>query len=206
MIQVDEQIFHWLVHASTLDLEGGSRFQPDKYKEVDSSTRSVYALPDITGKKHFEFVYLFYFATLFVAFTWGVSLIQGLQMNGYCMYIYIWMCYWWVQMCFIHCLITIRFDVFIVTLTSSRPNFADLRVPTTFTRLGMGVHVEMEGKVKTRSWIDGQIIVGTTLPETNGKSSENGWLEDDSFLLGRPIFSGDMLVSGRVIYTNDNKL
>ena len=106
-------------------------------------------------------------------------------------------------MCFIHCLTTIRFDVFIVTLTSSRPNFADLRVPTTFTRLGMGVHVEMEGKVKTRSWIDGQIIVGTTLAETNGKSSENGWLEDDSFLLGRPIFSGDMLVSGRVIYTND---
>ena len=49
----------------------------------------------------------------------------------------IWMCYWWVQMCFIHCLITIRFDVFIVTLTSPRPNFADLRVPTTFTRLGM---------------------------------------------------------------------
>ena len=40
-------------------------------------------------KKHFEFVYLFYFATLFLLHLLEVSLIQGLQMNGYCMYIYI---------------------------------------------------------------------------------------------------------------------
>ena len=33
-------------------------------------------------------------------------------------------------------------------------------------------------------------------PETNIFAPENGWLEDDPFLLGkRPIFRGDMLVS-----------
>ena len=39
-----------------------------------------------------------------------------------------------------------------------------------------------------------------TLPETNSKfAPKNGWLEYDPFLLGsRPIFRGEMLVSGRV--------
>ena len=38
-----------------------------------------------------------------------------------------------------------------------------------------------------------------TLPETNVFAPENGWLEDDPFLLGRPIFRCELLVSGRVI-------
>ena len=29
------------------------------------------------------------------------------------------------------------------------------------------------------------------------KAPENGWLEYDPFLLGRPIFKGELLVSGR---------
>ncbi len=39
-----------------------------------------------------------------------------------------------------------------------------------------------------------------TLPETNSKrnSPGNGWLEDDRFFLGWPIFKGELLVSGRV--------
>ena len=37
-----------------------------------------------------------------------------------------------------------------------------------------------------------------TLPETNIFAPKNGWLEYDSFLLGRPIFRGEVLVSGRV--------
>ena len=36
-----------------------------------------------------------------------------------------------------------------------------------------------------------------TLPETN-IAPENGWLEDDPFLLAVGPFSGDMLVSGSV--------
>ena len=31
---------------------------------------------------------------------------------------------------------------------------------------------------------------------------ENWWLEDDPFLLGRPIFRGELLVSGRVCSPN----
>ena len=39
-----------------------------------------------------------------------------------------------------------------------------------------------------------------TLPETNSEFTlKNGWLEDDPFLLGRPIFRGELLVSGRVV-------
>ena len=42
-----------------------------------------------------------------------------------------------------------------------------------------------------------------TLPETNSKfAPENGWLEDDCFLLGRPISVAKMLVSGRVDIDN----
>ena len=38
-----------------------------------------------------------------------------------------------------------------------------------------------------------------TLPETNSEfTPENGWLEYDRFLLGPGLFSGAMLVSGRV--------
>ena len=36
-----------------------------------------------------------------------------------------------------------------------------------------------------------------TLPETN-IAPENGWLEYDRFLLGWPIFRGELLVSGRL--------
>ena len=38
----------------------------------------------------------------------------------------------------------------------------------------------------------------TTLPETNELPLGNGWLEYDRFLLGWPIFRGELLVSGRV--------
>ena len=38
-----------------------------------------------------------------------------------------------------------------------------------------------------------------TIPEAN-LAPENGWLEDDRFLLGFVLFSGVMLVSGRVTY------
>ena len=35
------------------------------------------------------------------------------------------------------------------------------------------------------------IIIHTTLPETNSKfAPENGWLEDDAFLLGPGLLSG----------------
>ena len=37
-----------------------------------------------------------------------------------------------------------------------------------------------------------------TLPETNIFATENGWLEYDRFLLGWPIFRGELLVSGSV--------
>ncbi len=44
-------------------------------------------------------------------------------------------------------------------------------------------------------------VVKGTLPETN-ISPENGWLEDDRFLLGPGLFSGvnSLLVSGRVTH------
>ena len=43
------------------------------------------------------------------------------------------------------------------------------------------------------------LCLNITLPETNSKfTPENGWLEYDSFLLGWPIFRGELLVSGRV--------
>ena len=32
------------------------------------------------------------------------------------------------------------------------------------------------------------------------KAPENGWLEYDPFLLGRPIFRGEPLVSGRIFF------
>ena len=37
-----------------------------------------------------------------------------------------------------------------------------------------------------------------TLPETNIFAPENGWLEDDPFLLRRLLGSCELLVSGRV--------
>ena len=42
------------------------------------------------------------------------------------------------------------------------------------------------------------IFLPTTLPETNSKSPENGWLEDEFPFGTRPIFRGKQLVSGRV--------
>ena len=42
-------------------------------------------------------------------------------------------------------------------------------------------------------------MILATLPETNIFAAVNGWLEDDGFLLGFGLFSGDMLVSGSVI-------
>ena len=39
-----------------------------------------------------------------------------------------------------------------------------------------------------------------TPAETNSKfTPENGWLEEDRFLLGWPIFKGELLVSGSVV-------
>ena len=39
-----------------------------------------------------------------------------------------------------------------------------------------------------------------TPAETNSEfTPENGWLEEDSFLLGWPIFNGELLVSGSVV-------
>ena len=43
-----------------------------------------------------------------------------------------------------------------------------------------------------------------TLPETNMFAPENGWLEDDPFLLGRPIFRCELLVSGSVTNPSEN--
>ena len=40
-----------------------------------------------------------------------------------------------------------------------------------------------------------------TLPESNIFAPENGWLEDDCFLLGRLYFQGLCLVSGSVDQT-----
>ena len=45
-----------------------------------------------------------------------------------------------------------------------------------------------------------------TLPETNIFAPENGWLEDDRFLLGWPIFRGELLVSGRVFFFETPKI
>ena len=40
--------------------------------------------------------------------------------------------------------------------------------------------------------------IAITLTETNSKfATENGWLEDDPFLLINPIFRGELLVLGR---------
>ena len=47
--------------GSRINVGLGRWFQPDKYKEVDSSTRSVYALPDIMGKKTFRICVPFLF-------------------------------------------------------------------------------------------------------------------------------------------------
>ena len=44
-----------------------------------------------------------------------------------------------------------------------------------------------------------------TLPETNIFAPENGWLEDDPFLLVWPMFRGELLVSGRVSIQNQLK-
>ena len=46
-----------------------------------------------------------------------------------------------------------------------------------------------------------------TLPETKPASltPENGWLEYDRFLLGPGLFSGAMLVSGRVVGISNTK-
>ena len=38
-----------------------------------------------------------------------------------------------------------------------------------------------------------------SFPKTNSKRPKNGWLGDDPFILGPGLFSGTMLVSGRVI-------
>ena len=48
------------------------------------------------------------------------------------------------------------------------------------------------------SWPHWGIRRGDTLPKTN-IAPKNGWLEYDRFLLGWPIFRGELLVSGRVI-------
>ena len=45
-----------------------------------------------------------------------------------------------------------------------------------------------------------------TLPKTNIFAPENGWLDDDPFLVGAGLFSGGkLLVSGRVIYNAQEK-
>ena len=49
------------------------------------------------------------------------------------------------------------------------------------------------------SWSCFCFEVTITLPETNSEfTPKNGWLEYDSFLLGWPIFRGELLVLGRV--------
>ena len=50
-----------------------------------------------------------------------------------------------------------------------------------------------------RNAIKVEIGSSVTLPETNSEfTPENGWLGDKPFLLGRSIFRGELLVSGRV--------
>ena len=48
----------------------------------------------------------------------------------------------------------------------------------------------------------------TTIPslKLTSKAPENGWLEDDPFLLGVGLFSGAMLISGRVRFKGCSKL
>ena len=53
------------------------------------------------------------------------------------------------------------------------------------------------GKVSKR------FVFFCTLPETD-IASENGWLEYDRFLLGWPIFGGELLVSARVHFVLDD--
>ena len=59
---------------------------------------------------------------------------------------------------------------------------------------------EVGSQVRSEPWILWVLLrCYHTLPETN-ISPENGWLEDDRFLLGfGPIFRCELLVSGRVI-------
>ena len=45
-----------------------------------------------------------------------------------------------------------------------------------------------------------------TLPGTNSKRSENGWLEYDPFLLGVGLFSGALAVSFREGTKNGTKM
>ena len=66
--------------------------------------------------------------------------------------------------------------------------------------LGHGMDLVRHGG---SSW--GQVQVGgslyaiITLPETNSEfAPKNGWLEYDPFLLGWPIFRGELLVLGSV--------
>ena len=46
----------------------------------------------------------------------------------------------------------------------------------------------------------GSFFIQATLPETNILAPENGCLEYERFLLGWPIFRGELLVSGSVWY------
>ena len=48
------------------------------------------------------------------------------------------------------------------------------------------------------SWCHSKNCQTAWMAETNIFAPKNGWLEYDPFLLGRPIFRGELLVSGRV--------
>ena len=66
---------------------------------------------------------------------------------------------------------------------------------------GLGVGLPETNSNKKKPTNHDQITWGVRLPETNSKfAPENGWLEYDCFLLGWPIFRGELLVLGRVGY------
>ena len=61
------------------------------------------------------------------------------------------------------------------------------------------INVQGESSWFQKGYINGySIIPYSTLPKTNIFAPENGWLEYDPFLLGRPIFRGELLVLGSV--------
>ena len=60
------------------------------------------------------------------------------------------------------------------------------------------VNLKAKQYLVRRSRHDSQVIL-STLPETKIFAAGNGWLRDDHFLLGWPIFRCELLVLGRVV-------
>ena len=75
-------------------------------------------------------------------------------------------------------------DVKVVPIVSTK-------APPTFTSMGPPLEVGGPQSIQNRSGKLKVFHVPVTLPETKIFAPENGWLEDDPFLLGRlGLFSG----------------